>query len=95
MQRWHARFPGSIHDIAYETLVSKPEQTISDLLAFCGLNMEPACLASHKNKRAVRTASVAQVRQPIYKDAVRASAPFEVGLTRLREILASGEGGLP
>jgi hypothetical protein len=38
------------------------------LLAFCGLPFEPACLAFHQTRRAVRTASSEQVRRPIYRE---------------------------
>jgi hypothetical protein len=39
-------------------------------VAFCGLEWEPECLAFHEGRRTVRSASVAQVRQPIYTKAV-------------------------
>jgi tetratricopeptide (TPR) repeat protein len=36
-------------------------------VAACGLEWEPACLRFHETVRPVRTASVAQVRQPLYR----------------------------
>ena len=48
----------------------------------------------HKNKRAVRTASVAQVRQPIYRDAMKASKPYAKELQVLSDVLIRGEGVL-
>ena len=83
------RFPGQIYEANYERMVADSETEIEKLVAHCGLKMESACLMFHKNKRAVRTASVAQVRQPIYKDAVRASKPFEKELKPLIDILES------
>ena len=38
------------------------------------LRFDPACLASHEARRNVRTASAAQVRQPLRRDTARASA---------------------
>ena len=41
--------------------------TVIFVVAACGLDWEPACVDFHLNRRPVRTASVTQVRQPIYK----------------------------
>lgn len=72
MFRWHARHPGRIHELAYERLVAEPEPTVRALLDFCGLPFEPACLRAHAAKRTVRTASAAQVREPLRDDTARA-----------------------
>ena len=88
------KFPGRIYEANYESMVADSENEIQRLLEHCDLEMESACLMFHKNKRAVRTASIAQVRQPIYKDAVRASKPFEKQLKPLIDVLKSGEGRL-
>lgn len=88
------KFPGRIYEANYEKVVADSEAEIERLLDYCGLEMESACLMFHKNKRTVRTASIAQVRQPIYKDAVKASKPFETQLKPLIDVLQSGEGRL-
>jgi Flp pilus assembly protein TadD len=88
------KFPGRIYEANYEKMVADSEGEIERLLAHCGLALESACLMFHKNKRTVRTASIAQVRQPIYKDAVKASKPFEAQLSPLIEVLKNGEGRL-
>lgn len=93
MAVWQQRFPGCIYTVNYEALIQSPDSEISNLLHFCGLDTEPACLAFYKNKRAVRTASVAQVRQPLYKDAMKASAPYITQLEPLRAVLDSKAGG--
>jgi Flp pilus assembly protein TadD len=92
MASWNQKFPGRIYEANYEKMVSDSESQIEALLAFCGLDFEPECLMFHKNKRAVRTASVAQVRQPIYKDAVKASKPFEKQLQPLIDAITTGSG---
>lgn len=93
MACWQEMFGERIYQASYEDMVENSEQEITNLLAFCDLPMEAACLSFHKNKRAVRTASVAQVRQPIYKDAIKASAAVSAQLMPLKQILDSKAGG--
>ena len=60
---------------------------LSRLLAHCGLEFEPGCLAFHETERAVRTASSEQVRQPIYRSGTEAWQPFERFLDPLKAAL--------
>lgn len=69
---WTRRDPKRIRVQPYENLTEHPEAEIRELLAFCGLPFEQACLESHKSTRSVRTASAGQVRQPLRKSAARA-----------------------
>jgi len=87
MTHWNELFGAQIYEANYEKMVENSEQEIANVLAYCGLEVEPQCLEFHKNKRAVRTASVAQVRQPIYKDAMKASTPVAKYLQPLRDVL--------
>lgn len=66
MDYWTEVLPVTIHNISYESLISKTEHTSQDLINFCGLEWEENCLQFYQNKRTVQTASVWQVRQPIY-----------------------------
>jgi hypothetical protein len=69
---WKERFPQSYREQRYEDLQSDPEGQIRQLLCFCGLEFDAACLAFHATERAVlSTASAAQVRQPMRKDTAR------------------------
>jgi tetratricopeptide (TPR) repeat protein len=92
MDAWRARDPLRIHLFRYEDLVAAPEPAIRELLAACGLDFDPACLAPHAVRRGVRTASAAQVREPL-----RAAAPvaprYGVLLDPLREALAAAGTG--
>jgi tetratricopeptide (TPR) repeat protein len=72
MDAWRAAEPGRIRTQRYEALLAAPEREIRALLAFCGLPFDPACLAYHRASRSVRTASAAQVRQPLRHDTARA-----------------------
>ncbi|MDR3440460.1 sulfotransferase [Telmatospirillum sp.] len=70
MAHWHRVLPGRIFDLRYEDLVGDFEPTARRLVAHCGLDWTDACLQFHKTERSVRTASAAQVRQPIYGHAI-------------------------
>jgi hypothetical protein len=57
--------------VSHEELVADPERRIRWLVTeACGLKRDDACLHFHETKRPVRTASVAQVRQPIFSTSV-------------------------
>jgi Flp pilus assembly protein TadD len=87
MAHWNSLFGSQIYEANYEKMVADSETEISSLLKYCGLEAEASCFDFHKNKRAVRTASVSQVRQPIYKDALKASAPYKKQLQPLIDAL--------
>jgi hypothetical protein len=48
---------------------------------------DPACLDSHRTKRAVQTPSAEQVRRPINRDGVDAWRGFEPWLGPMKEAL--------
>jgi tetratricopeptide (TPR) repeat protein len=73
MNLWHSVEPERIRIQRYESLLAEPEQEIRALLAFCGLPFDASCLDYHRAKRSVRTASAAQVRQPLRRDTARAA----------------------
>ena len=70
MDFWNKLFPGEIFTIQYEQIIENPNDRISDLLEFCNVKFEDNCLNFHKSKRAVKTASSEQVRQPMYKTGI-------------------------
>lgn len=57
-------------EVSYESLVKDPEAGIRALLEYAGLPWDDACLSFYENKRAVRTTSATQVRQPLSDSAV-------------------------
>lgn len=67
MTHWRRLYPADIHDLDYDALVADPRPRIEALLAFCGLGWREACLSFHESGNAVRTASAAQVREPLYR----------------------------
>jgi len=88
MAHWNAVLPeGSFYDLQYETLISDTEIQAKKLIAYCGLEWDDACLDFHKTERTVKTASITQVRQPIYKSSVERWRSYESHLTPLFEAL--------
>lgn len=85
-QRFAARFPDRFRIQRYEDFVADPEGQTRELLAFCGLSFDPACLRYHEAERSVRTASAAQVRQPLRRDTARTAA-YGALLDPLRALL--------
>jgi Flp pilus assembly protein TadD len=88
MDAWRARDPRRIHLQRYEDLVAAPEAGIHALLDACGLPFDAACLAFQTARRSVRTASAAQVRQPLRADTARADR-YGALLEPLRRALAA------
>ena len=79
--------PESFLDLRYEELVADTETQSRRLLDFCGLEWDDACLAFHTTGRKVRTASITQVRQPIYTTSVERWRRYGNTLAPLLEAL--------
>ena len=62
--------PGVMLEVKYEDVVNDPETKAREMIAFCGLEWDPQCLKFHESDRPVKTASVSQIRKPIYKSSV-------------------------
>ena len=72
MRHWHDAMPGRVLTAYYEDTVTDLDGQVRRILDHCGLAFEPGCVRFFETRRAVRTASSEQVRQPIYTDAVGA-----------------------
>jgi hypothetical protein len=70
MRHWNTVLPGRILDVRYEDLVDDQEGWSRKMIAFAGLDWDPACIEFHKTKRNVRTRSNDQVRRPIYRSSL-------------------------
>lgn len=84
MNHWHQVLPGKILTVHHEAVVFDLEAQVRQLLAFCGLAFDPACLNFHQTERSVRTPSSEQVRQPIYQSGLEAWMGFEPWLAPLK-----------
>jgi hypothetical protein len=90
MRRWHQLFPGRILEVSYEDLVDSQESVTRDLLGFCGLEWEGACMAFQDNEAPVPTASAVQVRSGMNRSSVARWKRYESELVELRRLLANG-----
>jgi hypothetical protein len=83
MGHWRSVLPAPIQVVDYEETVADVESVARRLITACGLEWEPACLEFHRTQRPVRTASVTQVRQPIYSRSVGRWKNYETALADL------------
>ena len=80
MAFWDDLLPGRVLQLQYETLVADQEAQSRRLYAHCGLDWTDDALSFHTNSAAVATPSAAQVRRPMYKDAVARWRAHEAAL---------------
>jgi tetratricopeptide (TPR) repeat protein len=67
MERWRELLPGDrFMDVDYERIVDDPDGESRRLISFVGLEWNDACTRFYENRRVVKTASLRQVRKPIY-----------------------------
>ena len=90
MAHWQRILPGRIYDVAYEDLVTELEPTVRGLLEHLGLPFEAQCLEFHRNPAPTSTASVVQVRQPLYDTSLRHWQHYEHELEELADQLRAG-----
>ena len=78
MDHWRSVLPKDrFLDVDYEDLVANRERVSREMISFCGLEWSEACLRHENNDRAVKTASMWQVRQPIYTSSVERWRRYE------------------
>ena len=83
MRFWDTVFPNEIYHVRYEDLVADQEAESRKLLNHLGLPWEDGVLDFHKTKRAVRTASVNQVREKMYTSSLKSWEPYSDHLSDL------------
>ncbi|MBL0165186.1 MAG: sulfotransferase [Xanthomonadales bacterium] len=83
---WFSLHPHHFRVQRYESIVADPDREIPELLEFCGLAYEEQCLTFQNARRSVRTASSAQVREPLAAPLIRQQA-YAGLLEGLREML--------
>jgi tetratricopeptide (TPR) repeat protein len=90
MDHWRSVLPVRLHELDYEETVADLEGVARRLVAACRLEWDPACLEFHKSSRPVRTASITQVRQPLYRQSVGRWKNYEPHLPDLFAALPGG-----
>lgn len=83
MAHWRRVLPVQMLEVHYEETVADVENVVRRLLDWCNLEWDPACLAFHEGKRPIRTASITQVRQPLYRRSVGRWKHYEQALEPL------------
>jgi hypothetical protein len=88
MDHWRAVLPNRVIEVDHEALVADPEGRIRWLITgACGLDWDPNCLRFYETQGAVRTASAAQVRRPIFQTSIQRWRRYEAHLGPLLEAL--------
>jgi tetratricopeptide (TPR) repeat protein len=88
MEHWNKVLPpGVLTTVHYEDVVTNTEKEAKALIDFIGLKWDPKCVDFHKSDRPVKTASVAQVRKPIYNTSVKRWKKYGDGLQPLIEAI--------
>ncbi len=88
MDHWLAELPLPICELRYEQLVEAPEAEVRRVSAFLGLTYEPQCLRFFERPEVAHTASYAQVRRPLNRDAIGRAAKVAGLLGELTQGLA-------
>ncbi len=93
MAHWRENLPGDrFMEISYEDIIADQEGATRKLIEFCDLPWEDQCLDFHKNEAPVATASINQVRQPLYKTSVARWKKYGTFLDPMRKILEAKLG---
>jgi tetratricopeptide (TPR) repeat protein len=90
MEHWRKVLPVPLLEVDYEEAVADLEGAARRLVAWCGLEWEPACLDFHFAKRPVGTASAVQVRRPLYTTSVARWKHYEKSLASLLSVVPGG-----
>lgn len=88
MDHWKEVTQLKVLEVRYEKNVADLEGTTRKVLDFLGLEFDEACLRFHESDRHTRTASVDQVRQPLYTSSIGRHERFGSRLDPVREVLA-------
>ncbi len=96
MDHWRRVLPpGAMLEVQYEGLVADFETQARRIIEYCGLDWDARCLRFHETQRAVRTASAAQVRRPLFSHAIGRWRPYEQWLQPLLDALERNQASAP
>jgi tetratricopeptide (TPR) repeat protein len=87
VQHYRAEMTLRYLPIRYEDLVADQETSVRAMFAFIGEEFDRACLTFHQNRRYARTASYAQVAEPLYDRSVYRYRNFRAQLRPVLPIL--------
>ena len=88
MQHWREVIPADrFLDVSYESLITDREVTTRNMVEFCGLPWDDACLSPEKNDKVVLTPSLWQVRQPVYRTSMERWRNYEPWLAEFKKLM--------
>jgi glutamyl/glutaminyl-tRNA synthetase len=87
MTHWKTLYGADIMDIDYDRLVREPRPVMQGLLEFLGLDWDEGCLQIPAVGRSVKTASVWQVREPLYQHSSGRAQHYAKQVAGLRRYL--------
>jgi tetratricopeptide (TPR) repeat protein len=87
MEKWQPILGSQMLTVDYESLVSDFPSKVREIIAFLGLDWNEACLHPELNRRAVRTASLQQVRNVVHTEAIGAWGRYNDQLKLLEPII--------
>ena len=88
MTHWRAVLPLPVLEVDYEEMVGDTEASSRRILEFCDLTWDDRVLKFYETDRVVQTASMWQVRKPIYRDSLTLWKNYEQHLQPLERGLA-------
>jgi tetratricopeptide (TPR) repeat protein len=87
MAHWRQLFGENIFDFGYDEFVQDPQPVLGRLLAFCGLEWSYNYLKFYETDNIVKTASVWQIRQPLYQKSSGRWRNYKDHIAPLRQYL--------
>jgi hypothetical protein len=95
VRHWRASFGKTLHEVAYEDLVSTPQTIGAGIADACGLTWSARAIEVQKSASVSMTASAAQIRRPIYGSSSGRWRHYRVHLERLIRALRDCDVALP
>ncbi len=83
---WKKKYPNFIYEVEYENLINNRSKETKKLFSFCDINWSENIFNYYKTGKTIKTASLYQVKKPIYKSSVNISEKYSPYLPFLNEI---------
>lgn len=80
---WNNKLHRDIYNIKYEDLIANSALKMKEVINFCNLEWDDACLNFYNSKTAIKTLSVNQANKPIYSSSVNSSDNYKKKLSVL------------
>ena len=84
---WQKALVSPMYELQYEDLINDPESETRKLIDYIDLPWNGACLKPHEGKRAVKTMSNVQIREPISGKYINQWKNYEAHIAPLKEAL--------